>query len=197
MEKSSKNISFERTKNPWGMDLEFPRALLSPEDHEVLKQYSTGKALCVEIGTFRGGSAFIMGLFAKKVVSIDNYAYSESIGYLPAEPKKRFELARKAVSSLPNVELRMGDSEGEANSFPDESIDMLFVDDGHGTADVLRDFGAWYSKLKPQATIVFHDYICDNETTQADVQRAIELILKSGKMARREVRGCCFVGEKR
>ena len=133
-------------KKPWGIDLEFPAGLLNAGDHEVLKQYSTGKDLCVEIGTFKGRSAFVMGLFAKKVVGIDNYSYTFSSGGLPTEPKERLILAQKAVSILPNIELRLGDSEGEVNSFADESIDLLFVDDGHGTQDVLRDFNVWYFK---------------------------------------------------
>ena len=45
--------------------------------------------------------------------------------------------------------------------FPDESIDMLFVDGDHSYEGCLADLTHWYRKVKPDGVIIGHDYDWD------------------------------------
>lgn len=66
---------------------------------------------------------------------------------------------------LPSVEA--------AETYADNSIDVVYLDAGHSYAEVLADLHAWYPKVKPNGIIAGHDFVFDNVVSREGVVRAV------------------------
>jgi hypothetical protein len=80
-----------------------------------------------------------------------------------------FNLVRKRgyVTESSVVKFHQGISWEVLKSFPDAYFDFIYVDAGHDLHAVARDVDAAQSKLKPDGTLVFNDYII---FSQADMR---------------------------
>lgn len=58
------------------------------------------------------------------------------------------------------AKLLRGMSVDMADSVPDESLDMLYLDAAHYYEGVMADLKAWYPKVKSGGIIAGHDYLC-------------------------------------
>lgn len=102
----------------------------------------------VEIGRYRGGTAFLLAAAGASVLTIDvNEQLRESDEIL------RSALARVGLDG--RVEVAYADS----TTFPVEagSIDLVFVDGDHRYDGVSRDVAHWIPALRPGGLLVLHD----------------------------------------
>ena len=60
------------------------------------------------------------------------------------------------------AEVILGDANEIVKTFDNESIDTLFIDGDHTFFGCMKDFIAWYPKVKKGGSIIFHDYQRDN-----------------------------------
>jgi predicted O-methyltransferase YrrM len=113
----------------------------------------------VEIGRFRGGSAFLLACANVKVPiwSIDPKPVDDE------ELRKWFE-TRKVGE---NVQLLIGDSHGDP--LPEiQEFDLLFVDGNHRYDGIRADLDIFYPRLAPGGSVLLHDCYGARE-----VQRAV------------------------
>lgn len=143
---------------------------MSPDEARGLfncAQKVLDKGIIVEIGTWKGGSAYILGKAVEgrnvKVYSVDNYS----------EERLKNELITKKLTKIrlkewgcDNVRLIKGESIEISKKFSDNSVDMIFIDGSHNYKDIKNDFENWYPKLKEGAIICFHDYGSWPDVTQ-------------------------------
>ncbi len=100
--------------------------------------------LIVETGTDRGrsGAHMAMGSDRSKVISVD------------IDPVCSAQLD---ALKLPNVETVTGDAVDASHRFPFHTIDMMFLDSLHEYDHMVREMGAYMSKLKPGALVFVDD----------------------------------------
>lgn len=138
--------------------------------------YQTAKllpphSLIVEIGTLKGGTAYLLGKSRRRVYTIDNYSESGSnIGEATANLK-----------SLRNVHLLVGTSEEIAKTWK-QPIDLLFVDGSHLYEMVILDLNSWLPLVKQGGFVVFHDFMSHWGTTVAVSEAVGARLLKKIKI---------------
>lgn len=152
----------DTTPDPFKKGVRLPLGQLTGDDQYMLKKYSEGKDLVVELGSLFGRSASILSLFAKKVIAIDLYDKGA-----PANHENNVNLFKDT-----NVTVIKNWSHIEAFNFENNSIDFLFIDAGHSFFHVLRDFYCYISKVKTDGFIAFHDY-----ANQLSVRRAVDHVI--------------------
>lgn len=132
---------------------------------DAVKEASDG-AVFVELGSWMGRSSAYMGVeianASKNILfyCIDTWKGSPAESYhgdvVRAHGGSLVETFKKNVEGLP-VHAIESDSAKAADRFEDASVDFVFIDAGHGFADVTADIRAWYPKVKPGGVIAGHD----------------------------------------
>lgn len=136
---------------------------------------ATDGAHFVECGTYAGKSAAFMGVeIANSGKSIrfdccdtfqgvDRKHFDSDRDFLDQEALRGDDgtLAATTRANLAPVadyiHLRVGDSLSLATTYPDASLDFVFLDDDHSTDHVLRELAAWSPKVKPGGMLAGHD----------------------------------------
>jgi len=164
--------------------------MLHPRDVKVLQKYCKGKKV-VEIGTYKGGSAEVIAKVCKKLVTIDIYPDHRPEGdFTIADVKKR-------LKKYKNVKVVKGDGVSEAFDYSANSIEVLFIDDGHKKEIVQREFANWLRCIKKKGIIIFHDYIEKGHYSNFGVREAVHEILETRLIEKVEVSGLCFIARKK
>ncbi len=113
-----------------------------------------------ELGTFRGEFAReILARNAPSELHVIDLDYSQ------------FD---QAVRADPRVKCHQGLTDQKIGKFPDEYFEWIYIDAGHGYADVLGDARASAGKLKPGGYLVFNDFAhIDPSLGRYGVHRAV------------------------
>ena len=112
----------------------------------------------LEIGSFRGLSAWGMGLTAKTLTCVDRFsATSDGVGESGNVTTLRDFLRATARYSQEMMLHYVGTSERAVVDI-EGSFDMIFVDGDHSYNGVKSDIERWGSKLRPGGIWAFHDY---------------------------------------
>lgn len=125
---------------------------------------------CVEIGSWTGLSAVIIGTVIKRVFgklySIDWYKGSKSgpthLHINSQEARIRFFENIKKFDLEDTIEQLRMTSQEASKFFDNETLDFIFIDGDHSYNSVKSDIELWYPKLKYNSIISGHDY--DSET---------------------------------
>lgn len=132
-------------------------------------------ATVVEIGSFVGASALAWGSMAKargrrhRLICVDTWQglpreefvdaamADQQAAWLQQHGSLRplFEANTREVADW--LEVRTGDSLQVVDTFEDESVDAVFLDDNHRTPHVAQELRAWWPKLKPGGYLAGHD----------------------------------------
>lgn len=125
----------------------------------------------VEVGVFHGRSLLHLGVEAInsgkniKITAVDNFRGSEDpdekfmrdeADALGGSFRSVFETNIAPIRHV--VDILQMDSVAAADTFADESLDLVFIDAGHTEEAVAADIRAWRSKIKPGALLCGHDY---------------------------------------
>lgn len=168
-------------------NIKFPDMSLTNEDQWLLWQYSKYCDLIIDFGTCVGGSASIMAMGAKKVITIDRF-----INY--PELKKRigydYEMVKEDLKRFLNIEVIKSDCREYAINIKDDTVDLLFIDGDHHYESVKGDYETWYPKVKKNAIIIFHDYIDENTGKKSELSKFVDELSNVKKI---EQIGLCFV----
>lgn len=108
------------------------------------------KGTIVEIGRKHGGSLVLLCICSpsSKIYSID---------ISPQHDKNVLKLCNKFRVSRNQYELIIGDSIEVSRKW-NKQIDLLFVDGDHSTEAVYKDMVSWVPYVKPNGSILVHDY---------------------------------------
>lgn len=122
---------------------------------ETLNQLAKGREV-LEIGAFKGLSAWGMGLSAKRVISVDTFC-ANSAGQFQLPQMQTFKDYTRATSMLPNVSAIPASSKDAATMLT-ATFDMIFLDAMHTYEDVRDDIERWLPRIRPGGVFAFHDY---------------------------------------
>ncbi len=128
---------------------------------EQLFLYQTGKMMdsFVELGSWKGKSTHaLLSSGCPNVIAIDHWKGSEFEPEAHAEAKSGsvFEEFKKNVGHFTNLKAMNADINDVVDSFPDGSVDAVFIDAGHTYEEVKNDIKKW--KGKARILLCGHDY---------------------------------------
>lgn len=120
----------------------------------------------VEVGTWKGMSACFMAVeiinSGKQIKfdCVDNWEFLETFSDIPENLYtglydtflKNIEPVKDTINIVRQV------SWEAASTYPDESLDFVFIDAGHDYASVAKDLIAWLPKVKKTGILSGHDY---------------------------------------
>lgn len=165
-----------------GIGLQLPHGRLTVPDCEVLIKY--GRGVTVDLGTYKGRSAILLAQHADNVFTFDRYG--------SGEPEHSLKATRNNIRQYPTIQAAAMDSRQAAESFADQSVDVLFIDTDHNHKSVLADYVAWKDKLAPGARVLFHDYCL----VWPEVVTAVNELL-AGELREIETKGWIIITEQR
>lgn len=125
----------------------------------------------LEIGSFRGLSAWGMAISARSVLCVDTFAANsagqQQMGHVTTladfvESVSRFKNVRYFIGTseaASNEALQPGENNTAAGSFvPHGQFDLIFLDAMHTYEDVKADIARWWPRVKAGGVMAFHDY---------------------------------------
>ena len=128
----------------------------------------------VEVGVFKGGfSRWVLDHWplCQRYYMVDLWAaqdhYRQMDSTSTAENLKRYEQARQAVEPhKKKAELVRKSSVAAAATFPNASVDFVYLDARHTYDAVTEDLEAWWPKIKPGGIMAGEDYMDAHEVWQ-------------------------------
>lgn len=129
---------------------------MHPHELEKLAELAVNRDV-LEVGSFKGLSAFCMAIGAKSVYCVDSFR-ANSAGQQQMEEFTTYGDFLAAVKRFNNVEHFVGTSETAAKTMPAGTFGMIFLDAMHTYEDVKADICRWWPRLRPGGLMVFHDY---------------------------------------
>lgn len=106
----------------------------------------------IEIGTYRGGSAYTFSLFADLLICIDNSTY-----FKPKKRKLVGENTRLFFINKSSKNPRVINKIKKILTSYDQQVDLLFIDGAHTYRGAKKDFTRYSAFVKPGGYIVLHD----------------------------------------
>lgn len=144
---------------------------MSRQELEWLQSQAAGMDSAVEIGSWKGRSAYVLLSACKgPVFCVDHFQGSPSEnepGGCHGEARVKDIHAEFIANcgSFENLRLLSMYSKAAASVIPDNSIDMVFIDAEHTTPAVLKDLALW----RPKAKRLF----CGHDRTMPGVAEAL------------------------
>lgn len=137
---------------------------------QAVKEAKDG-AHFVEVGSWKGRSAAFMAVeiinSGKKIRfdCVDTWQGSQEPKHLADESVKNGTLFEEFLKNMEPLRgichtwdfIRMGSVEAAA-TFPNASLDFVFIDAAHDYENVLADIRAWWPKVKPGGVLAGDDY---------------------------------------
>lgn len=139
---------------------------VSVGDWETLAYFARDRELVVELGTNLGTTTIMLAAIAQRVVTIDVFEKTDLIvdevqrkAYVESMKHNchTFGNIERKLAHYRNIEVVQSLTVPAAERFPDNSIDMLFIDADHSEKGVEGDYEAYYPKVKKGGRFVFHD----------------------------------------
>lgn len=135
---------------------------MKPE--ELLWLYLTAKEMdsIIEIGSWRGRSTHALLSGCKGTVwAVDHFKGSrdqinDELAFSEIEKGDVYRDFFKNVGHFKNLKLLKMDSLEAVKKFKDNSVDLVFIDGGHGYGEVKQDIKAWYPKTRK--IVCGHDF---------------------------------------
>lgn len=128
---------------------------LHPDEFEKLVELAVNREV-LEIGSFKGLSAWGMAIVAKSVCCVDTFK-ANSAGQQQMKELTTYQDFTNATWRFTNVARFVGTSE-EAWPFVPGDFDMIFLDAMHTRIDVQEDIRRWWPRLRIGGVFVMHDY---------------------------------------
>ena len=153
---------------------------------ELIDDFITPQSIVAEIGSFRGVSSEAFALFCKQLYCIDwwgsnpDYWWNQSIGNLINEAEDDFN---KVLNQYSNIKKYKGSSLDMVKRFPEEYLDLIYIDADHDEFNFKQDLENWSKKVKPSGTISGHDYPWVGSYLEDYVDSSIVKVYKDGSWA--------------
>jgi len=148
--------------------INLPDGELTIGDEKAIISFIKNKQLdiIIDLGTFKGRSASIFSQYVNRVITVDVFEDIDSLDNITnkkwyyrfyTQNPHPFDIVKKELSIFKNIECIKTKTYEYANSFLDNSIDLLFIDADHTYEGVKRDYDSWLPKVKSGKYIIFHD----------------------------------------
>lgn len=177
------------------------KGFMDEEEAQALYQVSleaTAKGPALEIGSYCGKSAYVIGSACKEnksvLFSIDHHKGSEE--QQPGETYFDPDLFDKKLSrintfpylqktlahtGLEDVVLPILGMSKQVGRFWETHLSMVFIDGGHTFEAALTDYQTWSDHIIQGGFLVFHDIFFDPEKGGQAPRKVYEIALESGR----------------
>lgn len=125
---------------------------------DLLKEVCQPDFIVVEIGAFAGVSSDLIARYCRTLYCVDiweKYPDQQLIG--PDAIMKARDLFDQVCHIHPHIIPIIGLSTEAATVFPDESVDMVYIDAMHDYESVKTDILTWLPKIRRGGWITGHD----------------------------------------
>jgi predicted O-methyltransferase YrrM len=147
----------------------------------------------LELGSMVGMSSYVIASVAEHLDCVD--LWSDNQDHLKHDPRQaqvykiygsqlnmfaEFNRNCKEFIESGKITMYRGNTMDMANSFEDESFDIVFIDADHSYEGFNRDFELYYNKPRPGGLFMFHDYdddmwtgikkVCDEKVIAGKIQ---------------------------
>lgn len=159
--------------------------------YEILEQLirDNGYVNFVEIGVAKGTTSKYLHdrIDNLSIYCVDPYELYDSLHRrAKRKSKERYEdnyaIAKDTLFNLPRVQHYRMHSVDAAKEFPDNSIDIVFVDGNHTYKAVMQDLKAWYPKLVSGGCMAGHDYYGNKGHHYHCVAKAVDKFCKDNDL---------------
>ena len=132
---------------------------MHPSELEKLVELATSKHV-LEIGSYRGLSAWCMAHCAKSIMCIDTFrAWSNGQTQNSIEEGlTTLDAFLQATAQFKNVDHFVGTSMEAKSAKLRRRYDMIFLDANHEYEEVKKDIRVWWPRLWPGGVLALHDY---------------------------------------
>ncbi len=135
---------------------------------DMMREISKPEWVMVEIGSFAGVSSMLFAEFCKEVICVDPFIeYSELNAEKLCKAETMFDINTNSYSGIAKVRAFSLDA---VTVFPDNTLDMGYIDGSHNPVDVEADLRAWMPKIKKGGWLCGHDI-------NIDVRLAVEKVI--------------------
>jgi hypothetical protein len=148
------------------------------------------EAVCAEVGTYRGdfAAAILRASNPKQLYLVDSWEHRSEEKYEGASYGGHALAGQQGMDAMYEgvvarfraeidsgaIVIKRARSLEAAASFPDESLDWVYIDADHSYEGVKRDLDAYYSKVKPGGFIAGDDYGQGDKWFGHGVTRAVD-----------------------
>lgn len=133
-----------------------------PSELAVLVRLAEGKDY-LEVGSFRGLSAWCVAHTAAHVTCIDTFRAGTNGQSQQPEQTTYAEFCRNLAPFWGKVTCLPFSSEEAAEKIPEAAtFDVIFIDAMHTYEDVLADIKRWWPRVRPGGVLAGHDYAHDH-----------------------------------
>ena len=141
---------------------------------QYIKKFKDTKVMTiVELGSYAGDAAEIFANYFRKVICVDPWENdyddddASSWKYPMILVEAQFDRMKKNFQNITKIKDK---SVNIVDNFPDNSLDVVYVDAVHKYKDVQEDIKMWFPKLKEKGWLCGHDY---KNKHHPDVEKAI------------------------
>ena len=148
------------------------------------------EAVCAEVGTYRGdfAAAILGALNPKQLYLVDSWEHRAEEKYEGASYGGHAVAGQQGMDAMYEgvvarfraeidsgaIVIKRARSLEAAASFPDQSLDWVYIDADHSYEGVKRDLDAYYGKVKPGGFIAGDDYGPGDKWFGQGVTRAVD-----------------------
>lgn len=129
---------------------------LHPDELRALMALAAGGRV-LEVGSFRGLSAWGMAQTARSLVCVDTFR-ADPGGQVQMPEHTTLADFLAATARFQNVTAFIGTSEQAADALSDSGWDLVFVDAMHDYDNVAADIRRWWPRIKTGGSLALHDY---------------------------------------
>lgn len=124
---------------------------------QKLRDMASGKDV-LEIGSFKGLSAWAMAKTARRLICVDTFAAGGG-GQGQEDHLTTLDAFLAATAPFKNVSHFVGTSaEAAGNCAVEGQFDLIFIDAMHTYDEVKADIQRWLPRVRGGGVIAFHDY---------------------------------------
>lgn len=129
---------------------------LHPNEMERLVQLAANREV-LEVGSFRGLSAFCMAISAVRVTCCDTFA-ANSAGQVQEDHVTTLDDFLRATARFNNVRHFVASSAKAEAELELGEFDLIFLDAMHTYEDVVADIVRWWPRVRNGGVLALHDY---------------------------------------
>ena len=131
---------------------------------EMIEKYFEKEFKICEIGSYRGVSSEVFAIFCETVFCVDiwdgnrNDLSQYNMPYIdkhPLSPEENFDIMNKEYSNIIKLKSYSVDA---CQNFPDETLDVIYIDGDHSFDGFIQDIKNWAPKVKSNGYISGHDW---------------------------------------
>jgi precorrin-6B methylase 2 len=149
-----------------------PEGLIGQDGYDWMAEQAKDMASVVEVGCWQGyGTEALLRVCPGQVTAVDHWMGSPDPTDATHKPAKKYDIHALFVARVghyPNLTILRMDSVEASTHFPDQSVDMIFIDAGHDAASVTADIRAWAPKCRK--------LICGHDGSYETVRKAVETL---------------------